>query len=92
MEKSIYEPELDRIKRMDVRDATELFRQLLWCESERLGLKNIRVSSDTDTADGGIDASAERVDQTSTTKGDLDRKSTRLNSSHLRTSRMPSSA
>lgn len=48
--------------KQDVREATALFGRLLWCEAARLGLKNIFVSGDIDSADGGIDAKAERVD------------------------------
>jgi hypothetical protein len=45
----------------DCQEATEVFGRLLWCDAARLGLINIVVSSDVTSADGGIDAKAERV-------------------------------
>lgn len=61
METSIYSPDLDRLRNLKIQDATEVFGRLLWCEGGRLGLVNIFVSGDVTSADGGIDAKAERV-------------------------------
>ena len=59
METSIFTPDLGKLAQLDTLGATRLFRRLLWCEAARLWLKNIVVSEETSTADGGIDAKAE---------------------------------
>jgi hypothetical protein len=71
METSIFTPDLGKLAQLDTLGATRLIRGLLWCEAARLGLKNIVVSEDTSTADGGIDAKADLpIDQKSGAKGD----------------------
>ena len=61
METSILSPDLDRLAKLKTQEATEMFGRLLWCEAGRLGLTNIVVSGEVTSADGGIDAKAERV-------------------------------
>lgn len=61
MESTIFTPDLDRLGSLKIQEATEMFRCLLWCDAARLGLVNIVVSGDVTSADGGIDAKAERV-------------------------------
>jgi hypothetical protein len=61
METTIFTPDLDRLGSLKIQDATEMFGRLLWCEAARLGLVNIFVSGEVTSADGGIDAKAERV-------------------------------
>lgn len=62
MATSIYSVDSQKIKNLQPREATELMRDLLWCEGGRLQLKNIVISPENiTTADGGIDASAELV-------------------------------
>ena len=61
METSIFTPDIERLGRLKTQEATEVFGRLLWCEAARLGLVNIVVSGDVNSADGGIDAKAERV-------------------------------
>lgn len=59
MERTIYSPDPARIGALKDREAVELFRDLLWCDAVRLGLRNIVISLDTTVADGGIDATAD---------------------------------
>jgi hypothetical protein len=62
MESTIFSPNLELLMKQDVREATATFGRLLWCEAARLGLTNIVVSGDVNSADGGIDAKAERIE------------------------------
>lgn len=59
MESSIHSPDLARLAQLKSQEAARLFRELLWCESSRLGLCNVVVSDSITVADGGIDAKAE---------------------------------
>jgi hypothetical protein len=59
MESSIHSPDLTRLAELKSQEAARLFRELLWCESSRLGLRNVVVSDNITVADGGIDAKAE---------------------------------
>lgn len=61
METSIFTPDIERLGKLKIQEATEVFGRLLWCEAARLGLVNIVVSGDVNSADGGIDAKAELV-------------------------------
>ena len=61
METSIFTPDIERLGQLKIQEATEVFGRLLWCEAARLGLVNIVVSGDVNSADGGIDAKAELV-------------------------------
>lgn len=61
METSILTPDIERLGKLKIQEATEVFGRLLWCEAARLGLVNIVVSGDVNSADGGIDAKAELV-------------------------------
>jgi hypothetical protein len=61
METSIFTPDIERLGKLKIQEATEVFGRLLWCEAARLGLINIVVSGDVNSADGGIDAKAELV-------------------------------
>ena len=61
METTIFSPNLDRLGKLRIQEATEVFGRLLWCEAARLGLVNIVVSGDVNSSDGGIDAKADRV-------------------------------
>lgn len=61
METTIFSPNLDRLGKLRIQEATEVFGRLLWCEAARLGLVNIVVSGDINSGDGGIDAKADRV-------------------------------
>ena len=61
METTILTPDPGRLASLKIQEATEVFGRLLWCEAARLGLVNIVVSGDVTTADGGIDAKAERI-------------------------------
>ncbi|GEM_PF-6009035 len=47
--------------------AVKVFRNLLWCESQRMGIPphKIVISLDTTIADGGIDAKIECVPKSS---------------------------
>jgi hypothetical protein len=70
MESSIFTPDLGKLAKLETLDATRLFRDLLWCDSARLGLRNIFVSEETSTSDGGIDAKAELpIDEKNGVKG-----------------------
>lgn len=59
MERTIYSPDPARIGELRDKDAAELFRDLLWCDAVRMGLRNIVISLGTTVADGGIDATAD---------------------------------
>jgi len=59
MEKTIFSVDPKRIGELKDKEGTELFRDLLWCDAVRLGLRNIVVSLDTNDPDGGIDAKAD---------------------------------
>lgn len=64
MESSINSPDLNRLAlnrlaQLKSQDAARLFRELLWCDSSRLALRNVVVSDSITVADGGIDAKAE---------------------------------
>ncbi|ATA56746.1 hypothetical protein CKY39_28665 [Variovorax boronicumulans] len=61
METTIFSPSLDRLGKLRIQEATEVFGRLLWCEAARLGLVNIVVSGEVNSSDGGIDARADRV-------------------------------
>ena len=61
MDTSIFTPDIERLGKLKIQEATEVFGRLLWCEAGRLGLVNIVVSGDINSADGGIDAKAELV-------------------------------
>lgn len=70
MESSIFTPDLGKLSKLETLDATRLFRDLLWCDSSRLGLRKIFVSEETSTSDGGIDAKAELpISKTNGVKG-----------------------
>lgn len=54
----IYTVDQRRIRDLGAVDATALFRDLLWCEVNRIGLSThwVSISLNTTVADGGIDA------------------------------------
>lgn len=62
MNVNIYTPDRQRLRGLGPREATILFRALLFAEAGRMRLRNIRISVDeTNTADGGVDAFAEQA-------------------------------
>lgn len=70
MNVSIYTPDRQRLRGLVSKEATALFRALLYVDAARMRLRNISISVDeTNTADGGIDAVAERISNGHTQAG-----------------------
>lgn len=56
MKPSIFTPNIERIKKLDAREATHLVRDLLYCGALPMRLSEVVISERINAKDGGIDA------------------------------------
>jgi len=53
---SIFTPDIERVKKLDAREATHLVRDLLYCGALSMRLSEVVISERINAKDGGIDA------------------------------------
>ena len=56
MKPSIFTPDIERLKKLDAREATHLVRDLLYCGALPMRLSEVVISERINVKDGGIDA------------------------------------
>ncbi|MEI8326927.1 MAG: hypothetical protein WCH44_16495 [Betaproteobacteria bacterium] len=56
MKASIFTPDIERVKKLDAREATHLVRDLLYCGALSMRLSEVVISERINAKDGGIDA------------------------------------